>query len=98
MRTNIVIDDELMKAALEATGLETQRAVVEAALKLVVRLKAQERIRDLRGRVSCEGDLEASRLSRFEEASTTRWSWSTRASGSTTCEGRRRWKPIGVGC
>lgn len=68
MRTNIVIDDDLMKAALEATGLETKRAVVEAALKLVVRLEAQERIRDLRGRVSWEGDFEASRLGRFEEA------------------------------
>ena len=37
MRTNIVIDDELMRAALEATGLPTKRAVVEAALKLIVR-------------------------------------------------------------
>ena len=68
MRTNIVIDDNLMKAAIEATGLQTKRAVVEAALKLIVRLKAQERIRDLRGRIAWEGDLEASRLSRFEEA------------------------------
>ena len=63
-----MIDDNLMKAVLEATGLETERAVVEAALKLVVRLKAQERIRDLRGRIAWEGDLEASRLSRFEQA------------------------------
>ena len=66
MRTNIVIDDHLLKEALEATGLKTKRAVVEAALKLVVRLKAQERIRDLRGRIAWEGDLEASRFSRFE--------------------------------
>ena len=68
MRTNIVIDDALMQAALEATGLQTKRAVVEAALKLVVRLKAQERMRDLRGRVAWEGDLEESRRSRFEGA------------------------------
>ncbi len=68
MRTNIVIDDELMKTALEVTGLTTKRAVVEAALELIVRLKAQERFRDLRGRVSWEGDLEDSRLSRFSEA------------------------------
>ncbi len=68
MRTNIVIDDELMQAALEATGLPTKRAVVEAALKLIVRLRAQEQIRDLRGRVSWEGDLEELRLSRFAEA------------------------------
>lgn len=67
MRTNIVIDDNLMRAALEATGLPTKRAVVEAALKLIVRLRAQERIRDLRGRVSWQGDLEELRRSRFAE-------------------------------
>ena len=67
MRTNIVIDNHLMQQALEATGLPTKRAVVEAALKLVVRLKAQEGIRELRGRVAWEGNLEESRRSRFEE-------------------------------
>ena len=68
MRTNILIDDDLMKAALEATGLPTKRAVVEAALKLIVRLRAQEGIRELRGHVAWEGDLEGSRRSRFAEA------------------------------
>ena len=56
-----------MKAAMEATGLPTKRAVVEAGLKLLLRLHAQERIRELRGRVAWEGDLEASRLSRFPD-------------------------------
>ncbi|MCP3959612.1 MAG: type II toxin-antitoxin system VapB family antitoxin [bacterium] len=68
MRTNIVIDDDLMKAALEATGLPTKRAVVEAALELIVRLRAQERMRDLRGRIAWEGDLDESRRSRFANA------------------------------
>jgi len=68
MRTNIVIDDKLMKDALEATGLPSKRAVVEAALKLLVRLRAQESIRDLRGQVSWEGNLDGSRLDRFAEA------------------------------
>ena len=63
MRTNIVIDDDMMQAAQEATGLPTKRAGVEAALKRIVRLSAQEHLRDLRGKVSWEGDLEASRLS-----------------------------------
>ena len=67
MRTNIVIDNALMKAAQEATGLTTKRAVVEAALKLIVRLSAQERIRDLHGRIPWQGDLEASRTNRFVE-------------------------------
>jgi Arc/MetJ family transcription regulator len=44
MRTNVVIDDELMAAALESTGLKTKKAVIEEALRTLVRLKAQERV------------------------------------------------------
>jgi Arc/MetJ family transcription regulator len=44
MRTNVVIDDELMAAALESTGLKTKKAVIEEALLTLVRLKAQERV------------------------------------------------------
>ena len=65
MRTNIVIDDELMKAAMAASGLRTKRATVEAGLELLVRLAAQGRVRELRGRVAWEGDLESSREGRF---------------------------------
>ncbi len=90
MRTNIVIDDNLMQAALEATGLDTKRAVVEATLKLVVRLKAQERIRDLRGRAPWEGDREESRRDRPVDAYTGGWSSSTPTSGSMTSGVPRR--------
>lgn len=65
MRTNIVIEDKLMKAAMAATGLSTKRAVVEAGLELLVRLRAQEGIRELRGQVAWQGSLEASRQGRF---------------------------------
>lgn len=61
MRTNIVIDDELMKRALEVSGLPTKRAVVEAGLRLLVKLKDQEQIRAARGALRWEGDLERSR-------------------------------------
>ena len=67
MRTNIVIEDRLMRAAMRATGLPTKRAVVEAGLKLLVQTKAQTGIRRLRGRVRWEGDLERSRLGRVRE-------------------------------
>lgn len=67
MRTNIVIEDELMEAAMEATGLDTKRAVVEEGLRLLVRLSDQAKIRELWGTVDWKGDLEASRLSRFPE-------------------------------
>jgi Arc/MetJ family transcription regulator len=61
MRTNIVIDDELMKQAMHASGAATKREAVETALRLLVELKRQERIRRLRGKLKWEGDLETMR-------------------------------------
>ena len=57
MRTNIVIDDDLMEEALKVTGLETKKDAVELGLKTLVRLKNQEKIRRFRGKLSWEGDL-----------------------------------------
>ena len=57
MRTNIELDDDLIKQAMRASGTTTKRAAVEAALQLMVRLKAQEGIRALRGKVEWEGNL-----------------------------------------
>ena len=64
MRTNIEIDDQLMRAALKATGAPTKRAAVEEALRTVVRLGAQARLRELRGAVTWEGDLDRMRRDR----------------------------------
>lgn len=64
MRTNIEIDDELMRAALAATGLRTKRAVVEEALRLLVRLKQQEQIKAAFGKMPWDGDLQAMRRDR----------------------------------
>lgn len=61
MRTNIVIDDDLMRSAMRATGLKTRKAVVEEGLKLLVRLKRQQAIRRWRGKLRWEGDLDAMR-------------------------------------
>ena len=61
MRTNIVIDDELMKQVLKLTGLKTKREAVEAGLKTLLRLKRQEQIRDYRGKLRWEGDLDTMR-------------------------------------
>ena len=65
MRTNVVIDDELMAAALESSGLKTKRAVIEEGLRTLVRLKKQEQVRSLRGKLRWEGDLKALREGRF---------------------------------
>ncbi len=61
MRTNIVIDEKLMRKAMRLTGLPTKRAVVEAALRLLLQVKAQKGIRRLRGRVTWQGDLDEMR-------------------------------------
>jgi Arc/MetJ family transcription regulator len=64
MRTNIEIYDRLMRDAMRASGGKTKRAVVEAALRLLVQTKAQAAIRRLRGQVDWDGGLEVSRLDR----------------------------------
>lgn len=61
MRTNIVIDDQLMMDAIKASGLKTKKEVVEQALKLLVRREQQQKIRTLRGRIQWEGDLDKMR-------------------------------------
>lgn len=57
MRTNIVIDDELMKKALKASGSKTKKETVEQALRLMIELKRQSEIRAYRGKLNWEGDL-----------------------------------------
>lgn len=64
MRTNIDIDDRLMRQAMRHSGAPTKRAAVEAALRLLVETKAQGAIRRLRGKVRWEGDLNQSRQGR----------------------------------
>jgi Arc/MetJ family transcription regulator len=44
MRTNIVLDDELVAEAMRRTGIKTKRAVVEEALRTLIGLKRQEEI------------------------------------------------------
>lgn len=61
MRTNIEIDDKLMREALRATGLKTKRDAVELGLQTLVRLSRQAEIRRLRGKIDWQGDLNAMR-------------------------------------
>jgi Arc/MetJ family transcription regulator len=61
MRTNIVIDDALMKDALKATGLKTKREAVELGLQTLVRLNRQANIRKFRGKLPWDGNLRDSR-------------------------------------
>jgi Arc/MetJ family transcription regulator len=61
VRTNIVIDDKLMRDALRATGLKTKREAVEEGLRTLIRLKRQAEIRRFRGKLDWRGDLDAMR-------------------------------------
>ncbi len=61
MRTNIVIDDKLMRDTLRATGIKTKREAVEEGLRTLLRLKRQSEIRRFRGKLDWKGDLDAMR-------------------------------------
>ena len=64
MRTNIEIDDQLMRQAMRSSGAATKRAAVEAGLRLLVQTRGQASLRRLRGKVSWDGDLQTSRRER----------------------------------
>jgi len=65
MRTNVEIDDTLMQEAPRLSGLKTKRAVIDAALRMFVRVQRQADILDLAGKVHWEGNLDESRERRF---------------------------------
>ncbi len=67
MRTTIEIDDKLMQQAMRASGLKTKRAVVEEALRTLIQIKRQARIRRLRGKIKWQGNLDELRTGRFTE-------------------------------
>jgi Arc/MetJ family transcription regulator len=61
MRTNIIIDDDLMAQAMAATGARTKREAVELGLRTLLQLRRQGEVRRMRGRLDWSGDLEAMR-------------------------------------
>ena len=67
MRTNIEIDNRLMRQAMRSTRSRTKRATVEAGLRLLIQTRSQVSIRRLRGKIRWEGDLSKSRLGRVQK-------------------------------
>lgn len=61
MRTNVIIEDRLMEAALKLSGFRTKKEAIEAGLKLLVKFNRQEKIKDFRGRLKWIGNLEKMR-------------------------------------
>ena len=62
MRTNVVINDELMKDALELSGLKTKKDAIEAGLKLLVQFNRLSKISEYRGKLKWTGDLDRMRM------------------------------------
>ena len=67
MRTNIEIDDQLMKKVMRQLAFRTKRDAVEAGLRKLLEIEAQKGILRLRGKIQWEGNLEESRLGRFAD-------------------------------
>ena len=61
MRTNVVVDDDLMASALKVSGLKTKKDAIEEGLELLVQLRRQSKIRDFRGKLKWSGDLDEMR-------------------------------------
>lgn len=61
MRTNVVVDDDLMESALKLSGLKTKKDAIEEGLKLLVQVKRQREIKRFRGKLKWTGNLEAMR-------------------------------------
>ena len=69
MRTNIVLDDELVKRAQRLTGIKTKRELIHKALRTLVQLQEQAEILPLRGKLKWEGDLDLMRENHFHDPS-----------------------------
>jgi Arc/MetJ family transcription regulator len=61
MRTNVVIDDDLMRSAIKLSGLKTKKDTIEEGLKLLVQLRGQAKIKAFRGKLKWHGDLDRMR-------------------------------------
>ena len=61
IRTNIVLDKQLLDTALQSTGIKTRRELIEYALRELVRHQQQRRLLSLKGNIQWEGDLEVMR-------------------------------------
>ena len=61
MRTNVVVDDNLMTSALKASGLKTKKDAIEEGLKLLVLVRSQKAIRGFRGKLKWSGNLDEMR-------------------------------------
>jgi Arc/MetJ family transcription regulator len=65
MRTNVLIDEKIMKKAKNYTGLKTKKEVINYALKELIKRKERKEILKLAGKLHWEGNLDEMREGRF---------------------------------
>ena len=63
-RTNVVLDDELVEQCRQETGIQTVRALIEHALRELLRHERQKQALELKGNIRWEGDLRKWRMAR----------------------------------
>jgi Arc/MetJ family transcription regulator len=61
MRITVEIDDELMAQAQSLIGIQSKSHIVEEALRLLIQMRKQALVRELRGQLTWEGNLPQSR-------------------------------------
>ena len=67
MRTNIMLDENLIERAKKLTGIKTKREVVQEALRTLILLREQAEVSQFRGKLKWEGDLDEMRQARVVE-------------------------------
>jgi Arc/MetJ family transcription regulator len=63
-RTNVVLDDDLLEDCIKATGIKTRKALIDHALRELLRRENQTKILDLKGNIDWEGNLDEWRQGR----------------------------------
>ncbi len=69
MRTNIVLDDDLIEEAFAVTGLRTKREVVRLALQELVRARRKKDLTELAGRVALRRGFDHKAMRELRRAS-----------------------------
>jgi Arc/MetJ family transcription regulator len=67
MRTNVILNDELIRKAQQLTGIKTKKDVIHEALITLIRMREQAQVRALRGKLPWDGDLNQQRQGRSHD-------------------------------
>jgi len=62
MRTNVVLDDDLVRSALKLSGFKTKKKAIEEGLKLLIEVNHQKKIKNFRGKLKWTGNLHKMRI------------------------------------